>query len=343
MTDHDDLTWIRDRQPRTPAPDAESTERARVALLNHADPETPLVLRDAPPPAPVRRRRRLPRALSLAGVAAVAAVGVVAVAGGLPTGDGRDGGLLAPPPSAEAAPLIRLSHTIRAQPAVVGDATLVLRHSHQKDGTTITAADLYFDDGRYFFSATPEGLRTATAQQVTGVNTKQKLAAAAAAVGLPADQARRAMIEAGSPPGFPDHMGEAEGGGLDAKTRAAGRRTSARLRTDPAARAALVENVLWGNAMDALVAGAGRADVRAGVMKLLATSDSVTVTKATEDGRAVLKITETAFPDSYTETLIVDATTGVLTRQTGGTTGRPPDVTVDYDVTRVTGVHVLGR
>jgi hypothetical protein len=354
MTDHDDLTWLADRQPRTASPDAETTASARTALLEHADPAAPPLAFTAPArasrrPAPRGPRRRGVsgrRVLSLAGVAAVAAVGVVAVAGGLPTGDG--GGVLAPPPAAEAAPLVRLSHTIAAAPAAPGDATLVVRRSHVAGDKTVTAYDLYLDNGRYYFSASPDGLKHSTAQEVPGgANMTQKLAAAAAAVNLPGDAARLRMAQAGGPPGFPDHMGEdtaaGRAAGLDEKTMAAGRRTSAELRQDPAHRAQMIENNLWGNTVDTLTAAAGRADVRAGVMKLLATSSTVKVAPATADGRDVLDITETGgFGDTYAETLTVDATTGVLTHLTGREPGKPASVDVDYDVKRVTAADVLG-
>jgi hypothetical protein len=54
-----------------------------------------------------------------------------------------------------------------------------------------------------------------------------------------------------------------------------------------------------------------------------------------------IAITNTDFPDGYRETLIVDAGTGVIEKMAGGTAGKAPDVTVDYDVQRVTAADVL--
>jgi hypothetical protein len=89
--------------------------------------------------------------------------------------------------------------------------------------------------------------------------------------------------------------------------------------------------------MDALIAGAGRADVRAGVMKLLAMMPEVKV----EPGDGVLRIRMTDFPDSYEETLVVDDDTGVIKEMIGGTHGKRPSVVVAYYVRRFTGADVL--
>ena len=88
--------------------------------------------------------------------------------------------------------------------------------------------------------------------------------------------------------------------------------------------------------MDALIAGAGRADVRAGVMRLMAT-----MPVKVEQGDGVLRLTQTDFPDHYTETLVVDDVTGVLKEQRGGVAGKPPSVVVTYDVKRVDAADVL--
>jgi len=346
MTPHDERTWLADRQPRPSSPDAEATARARAALLAHAAPE-PLaaVDHDGRRAAPSgRTRRALPRILGLAAVAAVAAVVVTSV---LPSGGGPGDGDLLAPRAAEAAPLVVLARNIQAHPAAAGDATLVRLHHEYPGEPSVDRVDLFFDDGRYLYAPSLEKLRHTTAvKEPTGAHTQRKLAAAAAAADLPPARAVRGMIQADSPPGFPDHMGEPglpHADEVSAEERAAGRRTSAQLRTDPKRRAELVENVLWGNTMDALVAGAGRADVRAGAMKLLATSPTVKVTKDTVAGRDVLHVTETSFADGYTETLTVDGGTGVITKMTGGVAGQPPSVTVDYDVERVTGADTLGR
>ena len=89
--------------------------------------------------------------------------------------------------------------------------------------------------------------------------------------------------------------------------------------------------------MDALIAGAGRADVRAGVMKLLAAMPEVKV----EPGDGVLRLRMTDFPDGYEETLVVDDATGVIREMVGGTHGKRPSVVVTYDVRRVTAADVL--
>jgi hypothetical protein len=96
-------------------------------------------------------------------------------------------------------------------------------------------------------------------------------------------------------------------------------------------------NLIWIGAMDALIAGAGRAEVQAGVMNLLATIPAV---HSSRDGE-VISITNTGFPGRYRETLIVDARTGVIEKMVGGTAGQTPDVTVRYDVRRVTAADVL--
>jgi hypothetical protein len=86
-----------------------------------------------------------------------------------------------------------------------------------------------------------------------------------------------------------------------------------------------------------LIAGAGDADVRAGVMKLISTIGAVKVT----DHGATLDIRNTEFPDGYAETLTVDAKTGVIRKMTGGVVGETPGVVVDYDIERVDAADVL--
>jgi hypothetical protein len=92
------------------------------------------------------------------------------------------------------------------------------------------------------------------------------------------------------------------------------------------------DNRAWFGSMDALLAGAGRADVRAGVMRILAELPKVEA-KETED---TLTITSSDFPDGYQETLIVDAQTGIPRRFVGGEPGQEPSVTVSYQIKRVT-------
>ncbi len=101
---------------------------------------------------------------------------------------------------------------------------------------------------------------------------------------------------------------------------------------------ALDDNHIWGACLDALIAGAGDKQVRAGVMRLLATIPSVKV----EDHGATLDLRNTAVVPGYEETLVVDAHTGVIEKMIGANTGQRPSVTVTYDIKRVEARDVIG-
>ena len=56
---------------------------------------------------------------------------------------------------------MELSARLASAAAPSGDATLVLRRHEFPDDRSFTGADLYLDDGRYFFAETRAGLRGA--------------------------------------------------------------------------------------------------------------------------------------------------------------------------------------
>ena len=101
--------------------------------------------------------------------------------------------------------------------------------------------------------------------------------------------------------------------------------------------ASLYANWVWGNAQDALIAGSGDPQVRAGVLRILATLPDVTVTNGTSGGDPTLVLTagETELGIGYTEQLTINADTGVPIKFAGGPTGGQA-TSVRYKVSRVT-------
>jgi hypothetical protein len=197
------------------------------------------------------------------------------------------------------APLVRLSQKIAAEPEPKGDATLVIRTQKEAHDESILGYDLYLDDGRYYYGATKDALKSA---KLNSRYHEPLVKAAIAAPDLPADRARH-------------EMDLAVGGG-----------------NAPKVARSIEDNHVWTGSMDALLAGAGRKDVRIGVMTLLDTIDAV---KVSETGKT-LKLSAAVFRDDYTENLFVDAETGVPEKFVGGVPGETPAVTIDYDVKRVT-------
>jgi hypothetical protein len=241
------------------------------------------------------------------------------------------------PQPAAAAPLVALSQKVEQSPAPTGDATLVIRTQTGPGAPANTFSELYVDDGRRFGGSTSEELGQDIAsggEQDGGL--ARILAAATAALDLPIDQARTGMADAALDPNATARS--AVDTGVDAATvKNLDAATAKKLRSgttmDPTTH---LEGNVWSNSLDALVFGAGRPQVRAGVLRLLASCEHVTVAKGEQDGRPTLVLTARHFTDGYEEQLTIDAETGQPLGFIGGTSGAPPSIVMSYEVSRVT-------
>ena len=338
-----DLDWLANEQPSPESLDHTKTGRARQALLDHID--GPIIV--TPPvaietervrPAMPRRRVQPRRYVAMAAAATAAIVGVVALTGGSDS---------LTPQHAAAAPLVRLSRQVQASAPPAGDATLVLKNQSYPDGTAgaaapVTGADLYTDDGRYFYSETLDGLRAAVkanddVEEGAGSSfATRDQAAAVAALTLPIEQARRRMADAAlAPSAAPANAVDAD---VQEKIRQSelAAKWGQKSHFDPQV---ILSNHVWTNSIDALTAGAGRPEVRAGVLRLFASLPKVTVTHGTLAGRSTLVLTSVAFPNRYQEQITIDADSGIPL-QFVGRTGQTPSIVINYTVTRVTAADI---
>jgi hypothetical protein len=218
---------------------------------------------------------------------------------------------------ATSTPLMRLVGYIKAhtgQPA--GNATLIIRTEPDAKGQPVRGFDLYTDSGAYYWAPTESGLpaQVAARHDIGNGMFRREVAAALYAMNGNLAIARQKMIDAPS-----GHTG-----GVCSQ------------QCDPTA--GIIDNYLWANSLDALTAGAGNPQVRVGVLRLLSTLPEVTVTNTTTDGQPTLTLTagRPAFPGNYHEALTINASTGVPVAFAGGIPGQKPDVTVTYQVFRVT-------
>jgi hypothetical protein len=295
----------------------------------------------------LRRRTALTRAGLGAGLAAVVAVGVtVAVqptgtkpgttppgSSGRPQAAGQSRGSAPARPAQTSAPagsqdsagsqvtLTQLASYILAGGKPSGDATLVIRNQSYPGQPTISVADLYTDSGEYFFAHSVGGL---PAQIASDHNLGDGLFAREIAAAVYADHgdlavAREKMAEAPDPGRAPAPPSKVK------KGPAAGSTVSPE------------DDYIWENSQDALIAGSGNPQVRAGVLRILSTLPEVTVTSTTTNGQPTLTLRAgaPAMPGNYQETLVVGAKTGVPVTFTGGVPGQAPGVTVTYQVSRV--------
>lgn len=313
-----DLDWLSAQQPQRIEPDHAARERARRALVRHTTSHT--------------RRRRLNlgsglRARIAASTGVAAAAAGIAAAVVLSSGGGSVAGLgkLSHPVQAPRtathhhgsarSPLVRLADFVSNSATPPGNATLVARTTHL-NGQTVTVYDLYADNGEYFFSQTENGLAgqvSANNNQGAGLFAREVAAAKLAATG-DVQTAAQDMADAA----VPNQAG------------------------NPTPGDSLYNNWAWANSQDALIAGSGQPQVRAGVLQILATLPGVTVTQGTSGGQPTLVLTAGAdeFGAHYTEQLTIDADTGTPIRFVGGASVATPDTVVDYDVSRVTFAHL---
>jgi hypothetical protein len=287
-----------------------------------------------------RRRDRITRGSIGVGVVAVAAVAAVAVTSAVPSAPTRT----AQASGAHAAntgastrstdaqpPLVKLTADLAAAPQPAGDATLVERETGAP-GHTINVWDLYTDDGRYFFSQTEAGLPA----QVKENNNQgegqfgREVAAATYAVTGDLDTAVLKMAWAPDTTPVPAWLS------AQVKNMSAG--------------GLQIDNYVWENSEDALVAGAGNPQVRAGVLRLVSALPGITVTHGTVNGQPTLTLTagadelgdagiDKANPKvetgpAYEEAITINADTGIPLQIASGPAGKVT-VGITYVVTRV--------
>jgi hypothetical protein len=225
-----------------------------------------------------------------------------------------------------------LTAALAAEPKQSGDATLVERETSDPGKASINVWDLYTDDGQYFFSQTKAGLPA----QVTEDNNQadgqfgREVAAAKYAVTGNLDTAALKMAWAPDTTPVPSWLS------AQAKDMSTG--------------GPQIDNYVWENCQDALIAGSGNPQVRAGVLRLVSALPDITVTHGTVDGQPTLTLTagagEFANPmvgkgtpkapklPAYQEAITINADTGIPLKFVGGPVGNAA-VTVTYAVTRV--------
>jgi hypothetical protein len=211
------------------------------------------------------------------------------------------------------------------------------------DSSSMTGADLYTDSGQYFYATTESGLPSAiqSNDDVGGGVNAREVAAALYAVNGNLTTAREMMANAPFPGGVQPSVQtqlaqfkaqepflKAEGIVLPTPTAA----------SIAAHEKSSMDNYIWMDSIDAFAEGAGNAQVRAGILRILSTLSEVTVTNTTTNGLPTLTVTASApaLPPNYQEALTIDAATGVPVSFVGGTPGQVPSVTMHYQISRVT-------
>ncbi len=341
MSDHE-LEWVAAQRPQRSGADREAHDRALLALLRHAtsrpnDDRHPSLRGGA-----IFRTRTF--AFSAAtGVAAIAAAVVLsagATTGGpqrLPHANSRMLQAVAPHRAASS-PLVRLADQVSAAALPPGDATLVQRTTHT-GGQNVTVYDLYGDNGTYYFSPSESGI----AGQVSGDHTQaaglfaREVAAAKEAANGNVQQGALDMANAPAPNGRYRITSITDTTPTPAETAAA--KAKAKLLGQPLSAVTNFDNWTWEDSQDALIAGAGDPQVRAGVLQILAILPGVTVTHGTaSDGQPTLVLTAGAreVGAGYQEQLTINADTGMPIGFVGGSPSGTPSTQVDYQVARGT-------
>jgi len=317
IDNNDDIRWVKAQRPEVAPPDAEATGWARASIMFHADRASRLACVEPPATGKPSPRRNLVARLfrgrrGVAVVAAAAVLAAVAVGGAFSVlphvgNKGIDGVLGVD--QAYAKPLVQLATQVAAAP-LTGDATLV-EHSNAIEGQSgFSGADLYLDNGRYYYAETAAGLPAAVKGGPQDYTLKPVVDAMAGVSGADPQTARAAFLKAIDPQWGDDTQAEAS---------------------------ARQDNIIWVAGIDVLSAAYGRPDVLAGMLRALATVDGVTVTPGTYEGVKTLEISMKVPGQTTSKTTIpahvmqatVDANTGALLRYTD------IGLVVTYHVSRV--------
>jgi hypothetical protein len=275
-----------------------------------------------------RRRARWGRrrtvGFSAAGlVAAAAAVALVVTSAPAPSHHAAATGT----PSSSAKPaagnpvLTQLAANISVQQVKLpGNATLEIRNqSPTSSRVGYNGVDLYTDDGTYYSAASKSALPQVIArgQDMGEGEFKRAISAALLAVNGNLATARAKMAVANFLPGT--HPGEsgaptqAEIEKIKAVDKAQHIKYTPPKPLTPEQLKEQTDNFTWMNSNFALIAAPDNAQVRAGVLRIMATMPNVKVTHTTTAGQATLTLSDSwpKLAGGDTESLVINASTGL--------------------------------
>jgi hypothetical protein len=299
-----------------------------------------------------RRRRGIAvRGGTAAGAAVLAAGGLLAAVPGTGGAGGTaPGATAAGAPAAAHAPaansqLISLAaFVIKASP-LPGDASLVTTTKTLGGRQVEVDYFVYTDSGDIYSAASESGLPAAVAHHANiadGTEAREVAAARYAAKG-DLTAAREKMVSiTGSNLGLglsPAQRQKVWDRSIAASKEVFKEKGIKPPASPPAGKALQEEagNRIWIGSMDALTAGGGNPEVRAGVLRLLATVPGVTVTNSTTGGKPTLTLTagSSLFGGSSPEVLTIDAKTGSPIKFFSAADGNVPSSVQTYKVSRV--------
>lgn len=203
---------------------------------------------------------------------------------------------------------------------------------------------LYTDSGKLYSGDGKQTLMTAVAQHSNQASSADLRAVAAARYAATSDNlaaARKQMVDA-TPNDFYLSLAARKkiwaehAAATNAMLRAKGVKTPLAMPTGKALQDQ-IDNRLWTNAIDALNWAGGNPEIRAGVLRLLATIPEVAVTHSTAGGQPVLTATAgpAVFGGSGKEVLTLNASTGLPVSAVSTASGAPTAVQTFQD-SRVT-------
>lgn len=245
--------------------------------------------------------------------------------------------------------LMSLAASVTASSALPGNASLVI--TDQTIGGTRHAPEyfIYADNGSIYSAQAHSGLPAAVADQDTyrdaALADEVNVARHAATGSLSAAQVKMVDDMGGS------YLGLGRSPAQRQKLWAASEAARARdyeakgatppPDTGPPAGQALADkvgNLIWNGSLEALATGGGNPEVKAGVLRLLATVPGVTVTKSVTGGQATLTLTAgpEVFAGMGSQVLTVDAMTGSPVKLFTPAGNGAPSSAETYQVSRVT-------
>jgi hypothetical protein len=241
--------------------------------------------------------------------------------------------------------LTKLAADITATKATLpGNATLEIRNRLANSARVQTnGIDLYTDGGAYFWGNDASELSETVAEKepADGGEFKQAITAALIAAKGDVAAARAKMAVANYPggvaPAASSQPTKAEIEKIEAVDKAEGKPYTPPKPLTAEQKKEQTDNFIWMNSTGALTAAPENAQVRAGVLKILATMPNVEVTHTSTVGQATLTLTD-SWPEldpGYLESWVINASDGFPVAQSGHGGGSPSQTTY-YHVTRVT-------